>query len=708
MPSISAHYVPSILPTHNPNPAHSKKIPDPYIFQLHHHFPQLPSIQHNPVSQSHNPTTSHFRLFAAFPAICSQWRPQVSSFPCTRARITLTLHIDTPADAQPAAVAPLSNPPPGHKLLTYQYDSYDALQEDLDDFCASAGFAVVIARSQNKVKGFGYTRFDLVCSKGKGRKPRGHSRHSSTTKRGCEWQGIAKALLGVDGVTRKWRFEVRQGCESHNDHDAQDQSTVPQKFTPEQVAFVSQYIDRPLIPNREIGRDLRLRFPNLVFEDRQISNLRYRLKQQSLAGYTPFQATKKLLDDEGIYHTVKWAEVEGEERKPEGLFWSFDWCKKLWSQNDWIQMYDNTYKTNNKGLALFQVVGLTNANMAFSCAFGLINTERQEGFGWLMEQVDSLRGEIHARPPKVTITDYDKAIRNAIAVVYPDAQPQLCIFHVNKNVALNIKKKWDKRVAAEVATQTQAQPQQAGDAQQEAGDDDQQAGDSVERMIHRVLPRGGNAERTSDTDAVEYSRAGIYKLWFHMVYAATLDDFNAAWEKLKAYFGNQADIITYLEEVWIPVVEQWAGCYLNRRLNFGQRTTSPVESVNRYLKSFVVTGNSTVLDVVKQSLEMVKAMERNITQVNEKQRHRIRIDFATKEWMGKARYAVCQTALDFVNQQHQKMLYAITTPSRPGEPLPPCIHTFTTQMGIPCSHELLRRYRADKAFTLEKADFHPF
>ena len=29
-------------------------------------------------------------------------------------------------------------------------------------------------------------------------------------------------------------------------------------------------------------------------------------------------------------------------------------------------------------------------------------------------------------------------------------------------------------------------------------------------------------------------------------------------------------------------------------------------------------------------------------------------------------------------------------------------------MGIPCRHELLRRYRADKAFTLEKADFHPF
>jgi hypothetical protein len=35
-------------------------------------------------------------------------------------------------------------------------------------------------------------------------------------------------------------------------------------------------------------------------------------------------------------------------------------------------------------------------------------------------------------------------MRNAIARVYLDAKPQLYIFYVNKNVILNIKRKWDK------------------------------------------------------------------------------------------------------------------------------------------------------------------------------------------------------------------------------------------------------------------------
>jgi len=98
----------------------------------------------------------------------------------------------------------------------------------------------------------------------------------------------------------------------------------------------------------------------------------------------------------------------------------------------WLQMYDNTYKTNNKGLAFFQVVGVDNLGKFFSCAFGLINNERQEGFDWLMDQINARQIEIGANTPQVTITDYDQAMRNAVARVYPEAQPQICIFHIKR------------------------------------------------------------------------------------------------------------------------------------------------------------------------------------------------------------------------------------------------------------------------------------
>ena len=61
--------------------------------------------------------------------------------------------------------------------------------------------------------------------------------------------------------------------------------------------------------------------------------------------------------------------------------------------------------------------------MAFVCGFGLINNERQEGFDWLMDQVNANRARIGAATLGITITDFDDAMRNAVARVYPDAQP---------------------------------------------------------------------------------------------------------------------------------------------------------------------------------------------------------------------------------------------------------------------------------------------
>jgi hypothetical protein len=53
-------------------------------------------------------------------------------------------------------------------------------------------------------------------------------------------------------------------------------------------------------------------------------------------------------------------------------------------------LYDTIYKTNNKKLVLSQVVGLNNLGTAYSMR-GFINNETQEGFEWLMGQVERVR-----------------------------------------------------------------------------------------------------------------------------------------------------------------------------------------------------------------------------------------------------------------------------------------------------------------------------
>lgn len=504
----------------------------------------------------------------------------------------------------------------------------------------------------------------------------------------------------VDGE-RLWRFSVKTGCEHHEGHEPEDYQGS-NKFTAEHIAVIKEFLDRPSVKTRDLASDLRKRFTGIVFTQRQLRNRRHRLNKKLLRGYKPFQAVMKMLDERNIPYQTKFQDDDADLLKPEGLFWTTPWCSEQWAQYPWVQLYDNTYRTNNKNLAFFQIVGLNHLGMAFSCGFGFINNERREGFDWLMEKVDWARKEAGAPAPGVTITDYDTAMRGAIAATYPNAQPQICIFHINKNVTLHIKKKWNKAAALAIAAE---QGIQVPFSQE----DDETNLDRVcqESVVDRDR-RGVDGQPGRALDSVEYSMAGIYKLWEAVVYAPTLDDFTAAWEKLKAYFHQQTDILQYLEDTWMPVVEQWAGSYINKYLNFGQRTTSPVESVNRYLKSFIITGRSSVREAVLQSLEMVAAMEENIKQGIKAERNRLQYDYLGTDWLGSAPYNVSQKALGMVTKQYRMMLGAVPSRTRPSPtPLSDCTGSFMKQYGIPCSHDLFERHQLKK-LSLVKEDFHPF
>ena len=181
------------------------------------------------------------------------------------------------------APQPLSDPSTDHEL-SHTFNSLVDLMEALEDFGPLPGFSVYKMRSANYRQGFGPTMVGLGCLRGKIRPSEAHSRSTSTTKMGCKWQAVAKALL-VDGV-RRWTFEVRPGSERHTEHEAE--SRPPFKpFSAQHKAFITQYLDRPAISNREIAVDLRRAFSGIIFTRKQLRNCRHRLKAASLGGPTP-------------------------------------------------------------------------------------------------------------------------------------------------------------------------------------------------------------------------------------------------------------------------------------------------------------------------------------------------------------------------------------------------------------------------------------
>lgn len=133
-------------------------------------------------------------------------------------------------------------------------------------------------------------------------------------------------------------------------------------------------MNRPTISNQEIATSFRERFLSIIFTRQQLKNARYKLRKAQLDGYTLFQVTIKCLDKKGTYYLVMWAPKD--PTKPLGLFWSFKWCVEEWKKTSKVQMYNNTYRTNNKGLVLFQIISISFIGKAFSCGFGFINNKR--------------------------------------------------------------------------------------------------------------------------------------------------------------------------------------------------------------------------------------------------------------------------------------------------------------------------------------------
>jgi len=86
----------------------------------------------------------------------------------------------------------------------------------------------------------------------------------------------------------------------------------------------------------------------------------------------------------------------------------------------------------------------------------------------------------------------------------------------------------------------------------------------------------------------------------------------------------------------MPLVLKWATCYTNKQLNFGQRTTSPVEAINRYLKSFVLTGNSAIKEVIDQCFNMADLMKERIIEGERCRKQCLRYDYPGKDWLGDA------------------------------------------------------------------------
>jgi hypothetical protein len=173
-------------------------------------------------------------------------------------------------------------------------------------------------------------------------------------------------------------------------------------------------------------------------------------------------------------------------------------------------------------------------------------------------------------------------------------------------------------------------------------------------------------------------------------------------------------MIEYIEKVWLPmgVRQQWAVYFTSLNLNFGAKTTSPSESGNNTIKSYLLNGRGSFLTVYKALSEMTQAQSKIYDEALANDRARIPMRFLGQEYLGELPCAISFHALKLIEQEHAIALKAIPSRSRPYatiQALGDCraeVCKMRGQYGLPCRHEIARKMNNKEGLRLDEVHQH--
>ncbi|KAG6624753.1 hypothetical protein CIPAW_16G049800 [Carya illinoinensis] len=122
------------------------------------------------------------------------------------------------------------------------------------------------------------------------------------------------------------------------------------------------------------------------------------------------------MDDDGRLRNVFWADARS---------------RAAYKYFGDVITFDTTYLTNRYGMPFAPFVGVNHHGQSILLGAGLVSSEDTETFSWLFQTwLTCMDGEA----PKAIITDQDRAMKNAISLVFPNSRHRYCLWHILKKL----------------------------------------------------------------------------------------------------------------------------------------------------------------------------------------------------------------------------------------------------------------------------------
>ncbi|KAF5447345.1 hypothetical protein F2P56_032903 [Juglans regia] len=113
------------------------------------------------------------------------------------------------------------------------------------------------------------------------------------------------------------------------------------------------------------------------------------------------------------------------------IFWVDPHSRAAYQYFRNVVIFDTTYLTNRYGMPFAPFVGVNYYEQSILLEAGLISSKDTETFVWLFQTWLQC---MHGIAPKTIITDQNRAIKNAIAIIFLESRHRFCLWHILKKV----------------------------------------------------------------------------------------------------------------------------------------------------------------------------------------------------------------------------------------------------------------------------------
>ena len=209
------------------------------------------------------------------------------------------------------------------------------------------------------------------------------------------------------------------------------------------------------------------------------------------------------------------------------------------------------------------------------------------------------------------------------------------MWHVNKNVAFNINKKWIGPLEASRLGES------VGGVGSKLREDNEYLNAQAENIASRLLQEsdrehclGESGQHPSlqpisakpsgyPTLRWECSVDGILDAWVAIVYAQTEDKFRSIWITLATGFDRQEDIVNYLRTTWLPFSHEFCKYSVRKHRNYGFRANSRIEGSHHALKALLPAKRGSLTALLETTMKLINLQTTRLEQKLTRQEERL-------------------------------------------------------------------------------------